>query len=127
MLAVSFGQALWLVIVAFFFIAYLMVLFSILIDIFSDHEMGGLAKAVWVIALILFPLLVALIYLIVRGGGMARRSAARNAAAQQEVDAYIRDVAGNGAASELARAAELHDRGKLSDAEYEALKVKIMG
>lgn len=126
MLAVSFGQALWLVVVSFLFIAFLLVLFSILVDLFGDHELSGFAKAIWVIALIIFPVLGSLIYLIVRGGGMGRRAAARQAAAQQQVDTYIRDVAGAGAASELARAAELHDRGKISDQEYASLKAKIM-
>ena len=127
MLAVSFGQALWLIIVSFVFVAYLLVLFSILVDIFGDHDLGGFAKAIWVIALIIFPILTALIYLIARGGGMARRTAARQAAAQSQMDSYIRDVAGGGAASELARAADLHNAGKISDAEYASLKAKIIG
>lgn len=126
MLALSFWNAVWLVFISFMFIAYLMVLFSILVDLFSDHEVGGFAKAIWVIALLLLPLLTALVYLIVRGGGMAKRTAARQAAAQAEVDSYIRDVAGGGAASELARAAELHEKGKINDEEYAALKSKIM-
>jgi hypothetical protein len=126
MLAVSFWQAIWLVFVSFMFIAYLMVLFSILVDLFGDHETGGFAKAIWVVALLFLPVLTALVYLIARGGGMAKRTAARQAAAQQEVDTYIRDVAGGGVASELSRAAELHDKGKISDAEYAALKSKIM-
>lgn len=127
MLAVSFGQAIWLIIVSFVFVAYLMVLFSILVDIFGDHDLGGFVKAIWVIALIIFPILTALIYLIARGGGMARRTAARQMAAQAQMDTYIRDVAGGGAASELARAAELHNAGKISDAEYASLKAKIIG
>ena len=126
MLAISFWNAVWLVFISFMFIAYLMVLFSILVDLFSDHEVGGFAKAIWVIVLLLLPLLTALVYLIVRGGGMAKRTAARQAAAQAEVDSYIRDVAGGGAASELARAAELHEKGKINDEEYAALKSKIM-
>jgi uncharacterized membrane protein len=126
MLAISFWNAVWLVFISFMFIAYLMVLFSILVDLFSDHEVGGFAKAIWVVALLLVPLLTALVYLIVRGGGMAKRTAARQATAQAEVNSYIRDVAGAGAASELARAAELHENGKISDEEFAALKTKIM-
>jgi len=126
MLAISFWNAVWLVFISFMFIAYLMVLFSILVDLFSDHEVGGFVKAIWVVALLLFPLLTALVYLIVRGGGMAKRTAARQATAQAEVNSYIRDVAGAGAASELARAAELHENGKISDEEFAALKTKIM-
>lgn len=60
----------WLMIWAFVFIAYLMVLFQVVADIFADKSLNGWAKAVWVLALVLVPRLTALIYLIVRGKGM---------------------------------------------------------
>lgn len=126
MFAVSFGQALWLIVVSFLFITYLMMLFSVVIDLFRDRELGGVAKAIWAVLLILFPLVTMLVYLIVRGKGMAERSMKEQQAAQQSVESYIRDVAGGGAASELARAADLKASGAITEAEYEALKAKIL-
>lgn len=126
MLAVSFGQALWLVIVSFFFIVYLMMLFSVVVDLFRDHELSGVLKAVWAVALIAFPLITLVVYLIARGGGMAERSVRQQQQTQADFDSYVRSVAGANPASELARASELHEGGKLTDDEYAALKAKIL-
>jgi hypothetical protein len=111
---------------AFVFIAYLMILFSIFTDLFSDHNVSGGAKALWVILLIVTWWLGALIYLIVRGGGMAQRQQARLQAAKAQTDAYIKDVAGTSQADELAKAAELKKSGAITPAEFTALKKKIL-
>lgn len=126
MLAFSIWNALWVVIVTFLFVSVLMVLFSIISDLFRDRELGGFAKAIWIIVLIIFPLIGSLIYLIARGKGMAERSIKDQQQAQEAFDSYVRDVAGGGAASELEKASALHAAGKLSDAEYAALKSKIL-
>ena len=70
----SFWEIVWFIIITFAFVAYLMVLFHILTDLFRDRETSGLVKAIWIIALIFLPLLTSLMYLIVRGKGMAERS-----------------------------------------------------
>jgi type VI protein secretion system component VasK len=111
---------------AFVFIAYLMILFSIFTDLFSDHDLSGGVKALWVILLILTWWLGALIYLIVRGGGMAKRQQARLEAAKAQTDAYIKDVAGTSHADEIAKADELQKSGAITAAEYTALKKKIL-
>jgi hypothetical protein len=111
---------------AFVFIAYLMILFSIFTDLFSDHDLNGGVKALWVIVLIVTWWLGALIYLIVRGGGMAKRQQARLAAAKAQTDAYIKDVAGTSHADEIAKADELKKSGAITAAEYTALKKKIL-
>lgn len=126
MLAVSFGQAIWLIIVSFLFIAYLMMLFSVVIDLFRDRELGGVAKALWAVALIALPLITMLAYLIVRGDGMAKRAVNEQRQAQDSFDTYVREVAGGGSASELAKAAELLDAGKIDAEEYALLKRKIL-
>jgi hypothetical protein len=126
MLAVSFGEALWLIIVSFLFIAYLMMLFSVIADLFRDRELGGAAKAIWAVALIFFPLVTMLIYLIVRGGGMAERSLQQASQDKAAVDSYIREVAAVDPAASLATASQLHEQGKLNDDEYAALKGKIL-
>jgi len=127
MLAFSVWEALWVTFVAFLFISVLMMMFSVIVDIFRDHEMSGWVKAIWLICLVFFSLITLLVYMIVRGQGMAERSAKEQVEAKESFDSYVRDVAGGGAASELEKAAAMHNSGKLDDAEYAALKAKILG
>jgi uncharacterized membrane protein len=91
----------------FIFIAWLMALFSIIGDVFRDRELGGFAKAIWLIALIFVPVLTALVYLIVRGRGMAERATAQVSAQKAATDDYIRTVAGASPTEEIARAKSL--------------------
>ena len=126
MLAFSVWNAIWLVFVSFVFIAVLMMMFSVITDIFRDDELSGWGKAAWLIALLFFTFLTLIVYVIVRGDGMVKRSAKEQVEAKQSFDAYVRDVAGGGAASELEKASALHSAGKIDDAEYAALKAKIL-
>ena len=124
----TFGQGLLTVLAVFLFAAWLMVLFTILADLFRDHTLSGWAKAGWVLFLILVPFLAALIYLVARGEGMRERSLQHQREAQRQFDAYVRQTAGGGsAADELAQLARLHDEKKISDQEYERAKAKIVG
>jgi NADH:ubiquinone oxidoreductase subunit 6 (subunit J) len=124
----TFGQALLVVLEVFLFAAYLMVLFTIIGDLFRDHSLSGWAKAAWVLFLIVVPFLAALIYLIVRGDGMRERALAQQQEAQKQFDSYVRQTAGSGsAADELATLARLHDERKISDEEFERAKAKIVG
>jgi divalent metal cation (Fe/Co/Zn/Cd) transporter len=113
-------------IVVFFFITYFMILFSVITDIFSDHDLGGGAKALWVILIIVTWWLGLLIYLIVRGKGMAKRRQALYEQAKKQQDDYIKSVAGTSHADELEKAAKLKKSGAITDKEYEALKKKIL-
>lgn len=126
----TFGQALLTVLEIFVFAAWLMVLFSIIADLFRDHELSGWAKAVWVLFLIFIPFLSALVYLIARGDGMRERALHQQQEAQKQLDAYIRQTAGGGsegsAADQLTKLAKLHDDKKISDAEFEQAKAKIV-
>ncbi len=122
----SFWEVFWYIFIIFLFFAWLMVLFSILSDLFRDKETGGFTKAVWVIALIFLPFLTALIYLIARGHGMAERNAAAAKEMKQAQDAYIRDVAGSAPADQIARAKELLDSGAISQAEFDSIKAKAL-
>jgi hypothetical protein len=124
----TFGQGLLTVLWVFLFAAWLMVLFTIFADLFRDHGMSGLGKAAWVVLLIFVPWLGALIYLIARGHGMRERALAQQQEAKQQLDAYVRQTAGGGSASdELTKLAKLHDEKKLSDEEFERAKAKIVG
>jgi hypothetical protein len=128
-LATSFGETLWLIIVIFFWVTYLMILFTIILDLFRDRELGGGAKALWFIFLLFAPVLGGLIYLIARGKGMAERQAKEQIEAKQQFDQYVRDAAGSssgGAASELAKANELLASGAITQADFDALKAKIL-
>jgi hypothetical protein len=123
----TFGQALLTVLEIFVFAAWLMVLFTILGDLFRDHGMSGWGKAAWVLFLVFVPFLAALIYLIARGSGMRERALEQQQEAQRQLDAYVRQTAGGGsAADELAKLAKLHDDKKISDQEYERAKAKIV-
>src|SRR6188472_2067068 len=124
----TFGQVLLTVLEVFLFAAWLMILFTIISDLFRDHQLSGWGKAAWVIFLIFVPFLGALIYLIARGDGMRERALQQQQLAQRELNTYIRQTAGSGsAADELTKLAKLHDEKKLSDEEYEKAKAKIVG
>src|SRR5215212_5060296 len=123
----TFGQALLTVLEIFVFAAWLMVLFTILGDLFRDHELSGWAKAIWALFLIFVPFLATLIYLIARGHGMRERALKQHEEAQKRLDAYVRQTAGGGsAADELAKLAKLHEEHKLSDEEFARAKAKIV-
>jgi hypothetical protein len=123
----SFWDYLWSAVVIFAFIAYLMILFNILADLFwRDHKTSGVVKAIWVIFLIVLPYLTAFVYLIVRGKGMAERAREQALQAKQETDDYIRQAAGRSPAQEIADAKELLDAGAITPGEFDALKAKAL-
>jgi hypothetical protein len=113
----------------FVFFAYLMVLFSIIGDLFRDSELNGWVKAIWIIFLIFVPFLTALIYLIARGNGMTKRSIAQATEMRKAQDEYIRATAGSGGTSsvdDIAKAKALLDSGTITQAEFDALKAKAL-
>jgi Short C-terminal domain/Phospholipase_D-nuclease N-terminal len=123
----NFGDFFWLLIWSFFFVFYLMILFQILGDLFRDKDLSGWWKAVWVIALIVFPFLTALIYLIARGKGMAERQAGEVREAQAATDSYIQQVASQGnPADQIATAKGLLDAGTITQAEFDQLKASAL-
>ncbi len=122
----EFGQFLWSLLVIFFMIMYFMILFSVVIDLFRNHQMGGFAKALWIIFLIFIPLISLLIYVIVYGKSMAQRQQAAVVEAQQEQDAYIKQVAGTSPAEQIAQAQQLLSSGAISQDEFDKLKAKAL-
>jgi Na+-transporting methylmalonyl-CoA/oxaloacetate decarboxylase gamma subunit len=124
-LADLFGTMLGL----FIFLIWFWLLIIVFSDIFRSHDLGGLAKALWVIFMIVFPFLGILIYLIARGGKMHERAAAQAAQQQKAFDSYVKQAAGDSSASsaeELTKLADLKAKGVLTDAEFEAQKAKIL-
>jgi len=123
----SFWDFIWLIFWMYIFIAYLMVMFQIIADIFRDHDLGGGAKALWFIGLLFLPIVVALIYLIVRGKPMAERHMQRAQQARAESEQYIQTVAGRGnPADEISSAKELRDAGTITQAEFDRIKAKAL-
>ena len=122
-----FWDAVVLMASTFFFIAYLIVLFQVIVDLFRDSEMGGGSKVLWIVGLIFLPVLTALIYVLARGSGMAERQRAVMRSAKSDTEAYIRQVAGKSPADQIADAKKLLDAGTISSDEFARLKAKALG
>src|SRR5262245_11423924 len=125
---VGLGELLWWTIELFFLFMFIWIFVVLISDIFRDHELSGWGKAGWILLLIILPLIGSLIYIIVRGPSMAERRSKEIAAAQAQMDAYIRDAAAGSpsAADELTKLSALRESGTISDEEFQAMKAKVM-
>ena len=123
----NFWDFIWLILSTFVFVAYLLILFQIVADLFRDSELGGGSKALWLIGLIFVPMLTALIYVITRGTGMANRQRAAIERSKSEAESYIRQVAGKSPADQIADAKALLDAGTINQEEFAKLKAKALG
>jgi ABC-type multidrug transport system fused ATPase/permease subunit len=113
----------------FLFIIWIWLLIYVFMDIFRSHDMGGVAKALWVIFIIILPFLGVFVYLIARGGKMQERAAEQAAQQQKAFDQYVKQAAGtsgDSTADQLSKLADLKSQGVLSDAEFDAQKAKIL-
>ena len=113
----------------FLFIIWIWLLIMVFMDVFRSHDMGGWAKALWVIFIIILPFLGVFVYLIARGGSMHERAAAQAAEQQKAFDQYVKQAAGTPgetSADQLHKLADLKSQGVLTDAEFEAQKAKIL-
>jgi hypothetical protein len=99
----------WLIIVVF-------------MDLFRRHDISGWAKAIWVIALIVFPYLGVLVYLIIQSHGMAERNIQQRQQARDE----LRRVVGFSAADEIAKLESLKKAGSITDAEFASLRTRVV-
>ncbi|HXF30847.1 MAG TPA: SHOCT domain-containing protein [Solirubrobacterales bacterium] len=123
---ITFGDLLLTVFEIFLFVVWVWILFTIISDIFRNHEMSGWLKGVWIILLIFIPWLTALIYLIVYGSDMRERQLRAQAEAKHAADDYIRAAAHTSPADELHKLHELVEKGALTDAEYDKAKAKLL-
>ena len=113
----------------FLFIIWIWLLIMVFVDIFRSHDMGGLAKALWVIFVIVLPFLGVFVYLIARGSKMHERAAQQAAEQQKAFDAYVKQAAGTegtDTADQLSKLADLKSQGVITDAEFDAQKSKIL-
>ena len=125
---ISFGEGLLFIFEFFLLFAWIWILISIISDLFRDHELSGVAKAVWVFFLVFLPFLGVLLYLIVRGDGMRDRTIKAQVDAKKQFDGYVREQAQAGSpADELHKLAELRDKGSLSAEEFDRAKAKLLG
>lgn len=121
------GEALLTTLAIFFFVIWIWIVITILMDIFRDHEMSGWGKAVWVLFLIFIPFLTALLYLIVRGSGMRDRAIKEQAETKKHFDEYVRETAGTSPVDELHKLDQLKQSGGVTEEEYNKMKAKIIG
>jgi Phospholipase_D-nuclease N-terminal/Short C-terminal domain len=124
---ISFGDLLLLVVEIFLFVIWIWILFTIIGDLFRDHEMSGWAKAAWILFLVFIPFLTMLVYLIVRGSGMRDRALKAQAEAKHHMDSYIQQQAHSSPADELHKLNDLKEKGALSTEEFDKAKAKLLG
>ena len=116
----------WTILEIFLWVIWFWILITVFIDIFRSHDMSGGVKALWFVFVLFIPLIGVLVYLIARGGKMHEHAAQ---AAQQQDEAarsYIQQVAGTNSADELAKLADLRDRGVITAQEFDQQKAKIL-
>ena len=123
----SLADWLWWLLIVFFMVVYFMMLFRIIMDVFRNHESSGWVKAGWLIALLFFPLLTMLIYVIVDGKHMAERDIKQMQAVQQAQNDYIKSVAGSSdPTAQIAQAHDLLEKGAISQQEFDSIKSKAL-
>ena len=105
---------------------WIWIVVTVLMDVFRRHDIGGWAKAAWVVFVVILPWLGVLVYLIAQHDGMQKRSIKQAQSQRQEFDDYVRETAGGGSAAEIAKAKELLDSGAITQQEFEALKAKAL-
>jgi len=116
----------WTMFEIFLWVIWIWLLIMVFIDIFRSHDLSGLAKALWVLFVVIIPFLGVLVYLIARGGNMHER-AERQAAQQDEaLRTYAQQSGGTSSADQLAKLADLRDRGVISAEEFEREKAKVL-
>ena len=111
-------------------VAWIMALFSVLTDVFRSPDMGGLAKTLWVLVILVMPVLGVLIYMLARGNKMTEHAIAQAQAQEQMMRSYVQEAAGSAgggsAADQLAKLADLRDRGAITEEEFQQSKAQIL-
>jgi len=123
-----FLSVMWTLLVIFAWVIWFWLLITVFADLFRRHDISGWVKALWIIFVIILPFLGVLIYLIAESHGMAERNQKQAAAAQQEFDSYVKDVASKSDPTEqIAKGKQLLDSGAITQAEFDSLKAKALG
>ncbi|PRY23845.1 phospholipase D-like protein [Aliiruegeria haliotis] len=118
----------WSIFLIFMLAAWIWTLIAVVSDIFASEDLNGMGKGLWILGVIIVPWLGVLLYLIIRGDGMQERNRKAAEAIQDAQKAYIQDMAGTrSAADELAKLAELKEKGVINEEEFQAQKAKLLG
>jgi predicted PurR-regulated permease PerM len=115
----------WTMFIFFIWVAWFVLLFRIIADIFRRHDIGGGMKTVWIIFVLILPFLGVFIYLISQGQGMAERDMSHAQESKSQFDDYVRSVSG-GSADEIAKAKQLLDSGAINQSEFDAIKARAL-
>ena len=119
--------AFWTILMVFLWVIWFWILITIFIDIFRSHDLSGWAKALWFLFVLFIPLIGVLVYLIARGGEMHERAVRDTQQRDREFRSYVRDAAGSQtSADQLAKLADLRDRGVITTDEFEREKAKVL-
>ena len=123
----ALGQVFLSMLYFFLFFIWIMILFQVFVDLFRSHDLGGVAKTLWVVFVIVLPFLGVFVYLIARGHKMAEHAAEQAQAQDAAMRNYVQSVApASSTADELAKLADLKERGVIDDTEYQQLKAKAL-
>jgi membrane protein implicated in regulation of membrane protease activity len=119
--------AFWTIFEIFLWVIWIWILIYVFIDIFRSRDLSGFAKALWFIFVLFIPLIGVLVYLIARGSSMHERAVQQAQQQDQAFRSYVQEAAGSGnTADQLAKLADLRDRGVITPEEFEREKAKIL-
>ena len=121
-----FLDVFWTMVIFFFWVIWIWILVTVLIDLFRRHDISGWGKAAWALFVIVLPYLGVFVYLITQGKGMAERRADEIRASKAAFDDQVRSVAGSDPSAQIAKAKELLDSGAIDQAEFDQLKRKAL-
>ena len=115
-------NAFWTMLYFFIWILWIFLVIRVIFDIFRS----GWGKAAWLILVVIVPFLGVFIYVIARGGKMHERDVQQANAQNEAMQSYVREAAGQNSADQLAKLADLHNKGVINDQEFEREKAKIL-
>jgi ABC-type multidrug transport system fused ATPase/permease subunit len=117
----------WTILMIFLWVIWFWILITIIIDIFRSHDLSGWAKALWFVFILFLPLIGVLVYLIARGGKMHEHQVLQAQRQEEQLRSYVQEAAGSqSSADQLAKLADLRDRGVITAAEFDREKAKIL-
>jgi ABC-type multidrug transport system fused ATPase/permease subunit len=119
-------NAFWTMLYFFIWILWIFLVIRVIFDIFRSRDLSGWGKAAWLILVVIVPFLGVFIYVIARGGKMHERDVQQANAQNEAMQSYVREAAGQNSADQLAKLADLHNKGVINDQEFEREKAKIL-
>ena len=121
-----FLDVFWTILVFMFWVIWIWILITVLMDLFRRHDVSGWGKAAWALFMIVLPYLGVFVYLVTQGKGMAERRSEELRASQASFDDYVRNMSATDPSGQIAKAKELLDSGAIDQAEFEQLKRKAL-